>query len=218
MNLNLFAGFPRKTKTNAHAAAGKQPLLKRPRFSRRFPVFLAVFLLCLSLVTFSVYAWMKNGDERENPLTVADLKGTAGVSSSVDASTYTVKNESDQQAVVRVMVLPVATLDDGTDVTLLDASAHVSFTLASDWQDGGDGWYYYTKLLDPGGTRTIFSGVNYPVSGAIREISVKAEFVAAASDGSFYAYRSAWFGGGAPGSAPLSGIDTALKAAIDASY
>jgi hypothetical protein len=115
----------------------------------------------------------------------------------------------------------------------------MTYTLASDWSDGGDGWWYYKGLLGAAGAtgnsdiKDIFAilpaipsspGPNYEYSNAEIYIEFAVEFVAATkwetvpATTTHYAYREAWFGGSVPGGVFLPTIDSALAGLVDGSY
>ena len=65
-----------------------------------------------------------------------------------------VTNNGTGDAWVRIKLTPVITLADGTAVPEADARKLVIPTIGSDWTQGQDGYYYYSKKLAPGETTT----------------------------------------------------------------
>lgn len=131
-------------------------------------------------------------------------------------------NVGDKPGLVRVMVLPVFIADDDT---LLPAKfgEQLSFTIDdTHWRYGGDGYYYYLHVLEPGQDtnslgRNLFSQVtlsddlSYEYIDATLRIEVKCEAVDLKQDN----YRVAWWGHAAvPGNSTLQGIDTILAAFV----
>jgi predicted ribosomally synthesized peptide with SipW-like signal peptide len=195
-----------------------------PRAGKRAFVLCAALALALVLVfaTGGTLAWLTSRDERENAMRVADLKGSVRADGG-----YTVKNESNQPAVARVMLLPVVAKDG----MLLSGEA-VGYGLADGWADGLDGYLYYTAVMaageetapfKPGQAPAIAADPAFAFSEADVAVKVKAEFMPAAGWGDAtareYAYRFAWFGAdGPPEADPLKTVDAKLAAAVDASY
>jgi hypothetical protein len=177
-------------------------------------------MISLALLLSSTGAWLAGSDERSNVVKAAGLTGTV----EADGANYKVTNGSNQPAVVRVMLTPVVTKND----TLLSDEA-ITYSLAANWTDGGDGWIYYTGVVAAGSNAAIFatppavtSDLNASFSEAGIRIDFQTEFIAATkwtiSSVTSYAYRDAWFGGAAPSGGALLTIDTQLATAISGSY
>jgi hypothetical protein len=178
----------------------------------------AVLALSFVLLIVGTSAWLADEDERSNAVKLADLKGAVTLDAGTD--TYEVTNDSNQPALVRVIITPVVTKGG----VLLSRDA-VTYTLAADWEsaNNNDGWAYYTgAVLDAGDSIALFSaapavasGLNYVFSEAEITLEIRAEFVAAtkwSAPGETYAYRLAWFSGQQPW------IDATLASLVDASY
>jgi hypothetical protein len=192
----------------------------------------AAITLSFTLLVSGTIAWLGNEDERDNVTKIAGLEGSVTVDNGT--KTAVVTNESNQPAVVRVMITPVVTKSGA----LLPGDV-LEYTLKTGWTNGGDGWLYYTGGVlaangETGDDTGLFAATGYPAvmaspafifSEADIKVNIKAEFVAATrwdgdDDGTVdaYAYRDAWFRGNAPSAGPLVGIDTALAGAVDGSY
>lgn len=114
---------------------------------------------------------------------------------------------------VRVMALPKILDPNGT---LLPGGIgdEITVNLSSDWQDGGDGYYYYKDIVEPGNSTpslftsvTLASGLGEEYDDAEFTIQVKSETITAFR----YEYRNAWWDGATPTSPPLSTIDGILE-------
>jgi hypothetical protein len=202
----------------------KPKKLMRP--AARALILCAALMLSLSLLMGGTLAWLSGTDERDNEIKVADLKGTLSVPASGISGNYTVKNESDQPAVVRVMVLPVVTKNGAL---LSDEVVEYTLNTAAGWMDGGDGYFYYINCLASGASADLFSAnphiisnPDFSFSEADVTVKLKAEFSAATkwnySGDQFYAYRDAWFGGYVQPGSPRAPINAALENAVDGVY
>lgn len=60
-------------------------------------------------------------------------------------------NEGTVASVLRVKFTPVLKLENGTEDTEATKEFKLNFAenFQENWTDGGDGWYYYNKILDP---------------------------------------------------------------------
>jgi len=134
------------------------------------------------------------------------------------AKTVGAVNVGDKRGLVRVMLLPVFESDDGT---LLPASFgdQLIFTInESNWLYGGDGYYYYLHILEPGQDtntlgRNLFTQVTLSEDlgdeyiDATLRIEVKCEAVDLKQDN----YRVAWWGSASvPSDTTLQSIDAIL--------
>ncbi|MGX7013765.1 hypothetical protein [Vagococcus silagei] len=138
-----------------------------------------------------------------------------------------VKNDGNVTQFIRVMILPELTgttskLEHpqtlsskiGSDLFLLDQKGQ-SIQDTSNWIDGKDGYFYYTKALDKGKeTVPLFEMVKlnnsikqqFPEGTIKLQIAVKVEGIITLED----AYQKAWWQGKKPQATPLSTIDGLL--------
>lgn len=211
---------------------------QRKRRSRK-PFYLAVILACLLLLVgggYLVYAAMTDTDQKENDFQVGQVETKIFEENFDGNMTEIAKNQSVPKEVriqntgtikqfVRVMVLPevrakiigdaqneqVLPLTIGTDILLEEMAT-------ADWVDGGDGYYYYNKAVEPNKfTSYLFKTVK--LSSQLSKhydqgkftIALKVETINCAE----FAYRDAWWQGATPTQAPLKTVDDALKAITD---
>lgn len=209
--------------------------MKQFRRQSRRPFYVAMILACLLLLIsggYFVYAAMTATDRKENDFRIGQVE-TKLFEENFDETMTEVKkgvsvpkevriqNTGTIKQFVRVMVLPevrqsiagdsvneqILPLKIGTDIILEESAT-------SDWINGGDGYYYYTKAVEPGKETTyLFKkvkladqlGANY--DQAKLSITLKVETINCAKD----AYRNAWWQGNPPAESPLKEVDNALK-------
>lgn len=137
----------------------------------------------------------------------------------------TVKNTGSLSHVVRVMVQPeIRGTTKGEDgvvpvlPSLIGEQLHLNIALGQKkWLAGGDGYYYYTKVLPAGETTEppLFTTVslNKELPPLYDEAHVQLKMKVESIQSGKKAYRQAWWGGQTPTGAnnPLTAIDTALQ-------
>ena len=195
-------------------------------------LFAAVLFISFSIVVSTTWSWIEGTAQNNisfiNSNLNIELADTLSSVTTINAGaaysqTAAVRNNGDQNQFVRVMLLPVITSSLNTILTnslnTLPSGQTVTFGInTTDWADGGDGYYYYKHVLEPGQTTpAIFTSItigstldSYLYDGASMKIDVKCE--ACGIVPSTY-YRTCWWGESTPSSAPLSTIDSILLAA-----
>lgn len=116
---------------------------------------------------------------------------------------------------VRVMAFPVITASDGVTPLNAEMGKQVLADLnTKKWKDGGDGYYYYLDILQPGEeTEPLFNEVRVlnelgaEYNNAQLMIEVKSEAVGIAK----WEYRVGWWGSEAEPSGVLYEIDSILS-------
>jgi hypothetical protein len=162
-------------------------------------------------------AWLNHSDSRDNEVGVIQYifshqvqedftppgpgeKLTAG--EMLEKKSW-VANDGDIPAFVRVKVFPVLTAPDG----LLHCEARFGAQLryvdlrTADWMDGGDGWFYYRGVVEPGeSTEPLFEDIELDQdivadSDAVLTITIIAEAVETGkyNGGTEYRYKEAWW-------------------------
>jgi hypothetical protein len=134
------------------------------------------------------------------------------------------QNNKTIPAFVRLIVLPSIVMADGKTVLPAKLGEQVLITdlNTTDWRAGGDGFYYYLHMLQPGESTDVIdknlfnhvqlaAGLPADYDGALLKIEVKCEAVRAYK----WDYRQYWWdSASAPVANPLQGIDTALAALL----
>ncbi|MBO1308554.1 hypothetical protein JZO70_20435 [Enterococcus sp. 669A] len=209
--------------------------MKQRKRRSHSPIYLAVILGCLLLLIgggYLVYAAMTDQDRKENDFQIGQVETKIdevfdGPLESIKKNTSVTKkvrieNTGTIKQFVRVMVLPevrkcivrdepneqVLPLKIGADIVLEEMTT-------ADWIDGGDGYYYYTKAVEPGKeTSYLFETVKLSDQLADRylqaklSITLKVETINCAE----FAYRDAWWQGSTPQTgSPLKDVDNALQ-------
>jgi hypothetical protein len=125
-------------------------------------------------------------------------------------------NTGDMPGFVRILVLPTITGAD--DVSVLPARIGSEVSLEpqnNDWADGGDGYYYYLKVLGPGETSSdLFRSVKLAANLAesYLDAKLKIEIKSESTDTMKWNYRIGWWGADTPPSSPaLKTVDTTLQ-------
>jgi len=199
------------------------------RFHRQRPLVLLLTLLISGvMVVGSTFSWFTQKDSRTNTFQTKELvfqiklqedftpPGGVNPGQTVE-KIVNATNTGDVPGFVRVMVLTDITTQDGTP---LDAIPGTTFTYdnlnTTDWADGGDGYYYYLGLLNPGDTTvqplftsvTLASNLGPEYDDAIINVQVKVDAV----NNQKWNYRVAWWNSANPlTTPPLSSIDNTLK-------
>ena len=210
---------------------------KRPYIFKAAIAVLAAGLVLLTIIPLmeSTHAelpegWLTSIDLRENDISVKqllldvqineDFDEPSSVSPAEPGATITkeawVENSGDIPAFVRVMVLPTLVAMDG--VTFLETPIIYENLNTTDWKDGGDGYYYYLDVLEPGGaTPPLFDAVamDPDIGSAYPQAKLTVTLLCETVEIGKYHYRKAWWpdnpgGVGLPASLAL--VDGVLSA------
>ena len=191
-------------------------------------------ILALFMLLGGTMAWFVATDGRLNPFRTGSLRYAA---QAVDVFAKPLiqprggdilnkrvgsVNTGDIACFVRLMVHPTIVGDDG--MTLLPAGFGNEIVICdlntTDWVDGGDGYYYYLHVLNPGVSTTtlghdLFTQVQlaHGLGSAYNDATLHIEVKCESSDTKKWNYRQGWWNTtSAPVGAPLSTIDTTLAA------
>lgn len=191
-------------------------------------------ILALFMLLGGTMAWFVATDGRINPFRTGALRYAAQAvdvfnkpviqprDGDIVSKRVGAHNTGDIACFVRLMVHPTIVADDG--MTLLPASFGEEVIIidlnTTDWVYGGDGYYYYLHVLQPGVTTTslgkdLFSQVQiaHGLSEDYDEATLHIEVKCESSDTKKWNYRQGWWNTtSAPVGAPLSTIDAALAA------
>ena len=117
----------------------------------------------------------------------------------------TIPNKGNTEALIRVAIVP-RWIDENGNPWAGDISSNVveigykNIGINSDWRDGEDGYYYYSKILDPDNStseimenvklniQNIEEGLRNSYKGKTLVIDIKAEAVEASEE----AYKATW--------------------------
>jgi predicted ribosomally synthesized peptide with SipW-like signal peptide len=195
----------------------------------RLTVIAAAIPLSLVLLVTSTYAWFQAKDSVSNVITVGQRQfsipavdvftpptdpikpGGAAVDKRVSAT-----NTGSIPGFVRVLVLPTAIGSDGKSLLPARLGSEITLgQLSGDWADGGDGYYYYLKVLPPGATApdlfnkvSLAAGLGDAYKGATFKIEIKSEAI----DTAKWNYRIGWWGTDAvPSAVSLAAVDKVLQ-------
>ena len=109
-----------------------------------------------------------------------------------------VKNIDEGSVWVRVKVAKGATINGSTEVAVSDNSISADFN-TQDWLDGGDGYYYYSHVLEAGEiTEPLFTEVTLADSlsdiynGATFSLTLQAQAVQVANNGTSIHDAEGW--------------------------
>ena len=208
---------------------------QRKRRSRR-PFYMVVILTCLLFLIgggYLVYAAMTARDRKENDFRIGQVE-TKIFEENFDEDMVEIRrnvsvpkevrieNTGTIKQFVRVMVLPevrksIVGNDQDEQFLPLSIGAGADMELeqmGAGWIDGGDGYYYYTNSIDPGGRTTyLFRSVKLSNQLAARydeatfNILLKVESINCAE----FVYRDAWWQGVEKTEGTLGSIDTELS-------
>lgn len=124
--------------------------------SKTILVFICAFV-CLAVLTPQSFAWQHSRDTVANEAKVSDLEvvveeeftspGDVSVGDIIDKKVF-VKNTGSFPALVRVMIYPnlIDTISNNQETLSNDS---ISYTINDDWEDGEDGYFYYSNILMP---------------------------------------------------------------------
>lgn len=128
-----------------------------------------------------------------------------------------IKNVGSNPQFVRVMVHPTIEHADGTIMPSTIGKV-VHLDISSDWQAGGDGYYYYKDKLAADAetpelfkTVTLDSGLAAEYKDATFELQLKVEAVGTTK----HTYRDTWWQGNNPTTGDLGTINTLLSSKAD---
>lgn len=208
------------------------------KFNKKHRLYIPViFGLLLLLIggTYLVYAAMTAQDEKHNYFQVGEVE-TKLVEVFDDRITEIAKGVEVEKKVkienagtikqfIRVMVLSevkgtITGDSDHQQLLPLVAGTHLTYNkMSNNWADGGDGYYYYLKAVNPKQeTDYLFESVTLADNLADRyhnadfSIYLKVEAINCVE----FAYRDAWWQGNTPGDGdPLKTIDEALDDLVE---
>jgi len=185
-------------------------------------VAVAVVSAVAFLIIANTFAWFTSKDSVVNQFKAQDqhfsvkLYDKFSQPPSVEPDTdydkiVSAKNYDTMPGFVRIMIFPTAIKDGmplqvqfGTDVVANDLNT-------TDWKDGGDGYFYYLHVLQPGETANpLFTSVKL-VSTELTGADFNIQVTSGAVQLGQYNYRVAWWNTNSPPvSAQLLAVDTIL--------
>lgn len=209
--------------------------MKKRNDSGRRRILWQPVLVCVTIVTSvllligGTYAWFSASDSKKNsfavhqylfhidaldeftPPDVPIRPGDPPYAKQVGAT-----NTADVDGFVRLLIMPVVIAQD--EHTLLPANIGeeilIDFNL-TDWADGGDGYFYYLGVVEPGQTTEalmeevrLAGGLGAEYTDASLKIEVKCEAVACNK----WEYRRSWWGSEAAPAGSLRAVDDVLSA------
>lgn len=177
----------------------KSKIKKHPKRS----ALLVTILVCTLLFSMGItYAWLTDSDRKRGEMHLANLTGEVSKTASTTliqgtplTQTITVTNTGGSTAFVRALLLPECSING--IATEIEIGTQLSVTTDPSWlYCPEDGYYYYTKKLEPGETsEALISSVELLSSAGTKYLGeewafeTKAEFVGITG----YAYRTAWW-------------------------
>lgn len=190
--------------------------------------------ICIISSIFQTYAALTDVDYAKHSLDVDDFQVaiTGNILSSemllldhAYAKEVKVKNESNMEGFVRLLVLPILSEPaQSPDATKLLPTAAVGNVQAvslqlnqADWIEGSDGYYYYKKKLKKNEqTSALFSSltINGSALQGNSSVQVAFEFKVEGIHTSAYAYRDAWWQGIVPTEQTLHEVDQLLQTQV----
>ncbi|MBO1305749.1 hypothetical protein JZO70_06245 [Enterococcus sp. 669A] len=198
---------------------------------------LPIVFIGLCVGSLVVYAAMTLQEQKENQFQVGNvetkieevftkpttIKPTVAVPKEVK-----IKNTGTIKQFVRVMIQPeiVSSITSGSNKLILSSKIgeEVGLDITGDWVSGNDGYYYYTKAVEPTKeTAVLFNevtlkgGLDRFYTGGTFQIVLKVEAIhchGSKADGTG-AFQEAWWQGKKPTAAPLTTINTALMSAVE---
>ena len=206
---------------------------RKPKRHRR--LYLGLALICVLLLiggSYLVYAAMTATDREENDFRIGQVETRIDeifdeniteipIDTSIQKEVR-IQNIGTIKQFVRVMVLPevrTSIVGDAQNEQVLPLAIGTDLVLenmeTSDWLNGGDGYYYYTKeaVAPDQFTSYLFKTVKLSdqlsdrYNEADLSITLKVESINCAE----FAYRDAWWQGTTPTASPLKDVDDALR-------
>ncbi|MFD1900672.1 hypothetical protein [Enterococcus termitis] len=192
---------------------------KMKKRSRQMLFLVPLSLLSISLLLGDTGANFYSSDQKEYLGKVGDLQVNLKDNDSITANlkvnneqkrVISVKNDTEVNQFVRVMVFPVS--KDTEDVATQSLPSEVAKNLnTSDWTEGKDGYFYYHKKLAKGQeTSELFKQITSETPGEMT-IYLKAEAISAEGD----TFISAWWQKTIPTIDPLKTIYNTLESQVD---
>lgn len=136
----------------------------------------------------------------------------------------TVENTGTIKQFVRVMVLSevrtsiVGDTENEQILSLVIGKDLLLENTASDWKDGGDGYFYYLKEIEPKQpTSKLFQSIKLSdqLSDHYHDVKFVLSLKVEAINCAEFAYRDAWWQGTTPTEQPLKAVDDALKTKVE---
>lgn len=203
-------------------------------YRKKLPFFSIFLLIFLAYAASGAFAWFTAVDQKTNSFQVSwkglhvsvvdNFHPTGSITvGSIVPKEVSAKNTGTKLVFVRILVLPVITatgLEDNDRVieAVIGKNLELDGFDSSKWIDGGDGYFYYLDVLEPGETiqPSLFTGIRLtePLSPeygyATLDIQVKTEAI----EISPYLYRDAWWEGTVPSAGALSIVDQTLSGKV----
>jgi len=186
--------------------------LQKSRIKYYIVILIFVFLIVSFSFVKSTFAWMVSADIKNNQIGIMQYifshqiqeefatpdEGTPIRGGNIITKRNWVQNEGDIASFVRVKVFPVlTTMDSSVHLEVqFDKQLYYENLNTSEWKNGGDGYFYYTKLLEPGAsTEILFEKVRLDeniadYANSILTVTLIAESVETRK----WHYREAWWG------------------------
>jgi len=167
---------------------------------KKHHIFAISLLFALSGITAVTYSFYADNDSLTNQMKLGIQSGEILEEFDGKEKKVFVENTGTTPLLVRANAKMVCT----NDGIVLDASkiAIADYNL-TDWMDGDDGWYYYTKVLQPDERSAILVHINTDTQnvpedeetlyeGAQLDVPVNFEYYFPLNDGSEYSHETAW--------------------------
>lgn len=196
----------------------------KPKIKKKTVIIVTVLLLLVTLVVLigTTNALPKAEEQKDVVTYVGNLKvdvqdtgtiGSIALNTTADRK-IEIKNDGETNQYVRVMVLPVYTNNDGVQEELKLATLIQDLNIA-DWKDGGDGYFYYLKKLQPEKqTTALFSKIKVPATQSEGKLTLYVKAEAITSGGNQYR-KAFWNAASVQTAEPLLTIDQTYDANKD---
>lgn len=165
-----------------------------------------VFLLMFSSRTEDTGAFFQSKDEQSYGSHLADF--AMQFEEETSDGLIRVTNKEKSPGFIRVLVHPNLTTGEGI-AKPSKIGKEIVGKVTTEWQDGGDGYYYYLKKVNPGKQTTPLYSEKLTVLEQSEKMSLSLKVEGITSSES--AYRDAWWNGVVPTEDVLKEIDTKLK-------
>ena len=167
---------------------------------KKHHIFAISLLLALSVITAVTYSFYVDKDEVTNNMAMGIQEGDIVEEFDGYKKKVFVQNTGTTPILVRANARMVCTNESIVLNPNKIATAEYNLT---DWMDGGDGWYYYKKILQPKETSEILVYITTYTQdipedektlydGAQLDVPVNMEYYKALNDGTEYAHEIAW--------------------------